>query len=115
MHFEGNEKGGGGGGSGINWKEILKKENIFKNFFFLSFRHLKSTKKERLGARQGAMELIAERNWMLGFVMRYEKRAKDYGIEEEHKTENGQTQWFKKLKMKDTSEREIFLFCTWAK
>lgn len=26
---------------------------------------------------------------MLGFEMRYKKRAKDYGIEEGHKTENG--------------------------
>lgn len=76
--------------------ELIEWKCWKKTFFFLSFCQLKSTKKERQGARQGAMELIAERNWMLGFEMRYEKRAKDYGIEEERKTVNGQTQWFKK-------------------
>jgi len=65
---------------------MLKKKN--KPPFF-SFNQLKSTRKERREERQGAMELIAERNWMLGFEMRYEKRAKDYGIGEGHKTENG--------------------------
>lgn len=42
---------------------------------------------------------------MLGFEMRYKKRAKDYGIEEGHKTENGprmsQTQRFKKKKQNE--------------
>lgn len=40
---------------------------------------------------------------MLGFEMRYEKRAKDYGFGEGHKTENGlsQTQRFKKKNTQD--------------
>lgn len=68
---------------------MLKEKTFLNPPPFFSFHQLKSTKKERQGARQGAMELIAERNWMLGFEMRYKKRAKDYGIEEGHKTENG--------------------------
>ncbi len=59
------------------------------------------------------MELIVERNWMLGFEMRYEKRAKDYGIGEGHTTESNRDK--KKNKMKDTREWEIFLYCTWVK
>jgi len=56
LHFEGNERG----------KNVeLIQGNVEKNNNkppFFSFHQLKSTRKERREERQGAMELIAERN-----------------------------------------------------